>query len=163
MAAPHRPAERAFAPVEETVVTAVIEDTVPSESVPREGALTSIAAAGDVIRGVPGFGPPPLLTLVWDDGVRHVVHAPTVFGRNPDAVPGWRAVAVRDETLTLSRTHLAVGGERGAAWIADTGSTNGCEIVRGAERHRIAPGERWILRAGDILEFGDRRASVEGV
>jgi hypothetical protein len=62
-------------------------------------------------------------------------------------------------------------------WVADTGSSNGTEIIRGgssdsgaashvpgaSERHRIAIGERWMLRAGDILEVGDRRVTIEGV
>ena len=142
-------------------------DTLPGEDVARERADAhagpALPHAADPLRVVPGFGASALLTLVWDDGSRHAVRAPTLFGRRPGAVPGWLTVAVRDETLSLSRTHFAIGGRPGEVWVADTGSTNGVEICRGAERHRIAPGERWMLRAGDILEFGDRRVSVEGV
>lgn len=147
-----------------------VNAVLPSDTVPRAEVLREVRSAradrervADVIAGVPPFGPRPLVTLVWDDGVRHEVRSPTVFGRNPGAVPGWTMVAVRDETLSLSRTHLAVGGILGSVWVADTGSMNGTEIARGADRHRIAPGERWILRAGDILEVGDRRVSIEGV
>lgn len=142
----------------------------PSDTRPRpasrhdSGARDAVlAAVGDLITRVPALGPRALATLVWDDGLRHVVRRPTVFGRNPHAVPGWETVAVRDETLSLSRTHLAIGGTLGAPWVADSGSTNGTEIVRDAERHIVAPGERWMLRAGDILEVGDRRVTVEGV
>jgi hypothetical protein len=154
-------------------------DTLPRHELPGRGGA---ARDADPLTEVPGFGPAPLATLVWDDGTRHVLRAPTVLGRNPGAVPGWHAVAIRDETLSLSRTHVAIGGRPGAVWVADTGSMNGIQIVRrvaqgdagerdageGAaedrtERHRIAPGERWIVRTGDILEFGDRRASIEGV
>lgn len=148
-------------------------DTLPGEDVALERARAhhSVPVAprapvphgDDPLRVVPGFGVSSLVTLVWDDGSRHVVRAPTLFGRRPGAVPGWLTVAVRDETLSLSRTHVAIGGRPGEAWVADTGSTNGVEISRGAQRHRVAPGERWMLRAGDILEFGDRRVSVEGV
>lgn len=152
-------------------MTALLGDTLPHETAPRESvAAADVGApfapgsgAAEPLAAIPGFGPAPLLTLVWDDGARHVVRAPTVFGRRPAGVPGWLTVAVRDETLSLSRTHVAIGGERGAVWVADTGSTNGVEIVRGLDRHRIAPGERWMLRAGDILEFGDRRVNIEGV
>lgn len=136
-------------------------DTVPRDSLPSH--RSALGGAHDPITGVPGFGPAALVTLVWDDGTRHVVRAPTVFGRNPGPVPGWHAVAVRDETLSLSRTHVAIGGQLGAVWVADTGSTNGTEILRGSQRHQVAPGERWMVRAGDILEFGDRRVSIEGV
>lgn len=149
-------------------------DTLPGEDIARErdrahltpfsaSVSAPIADSGDPLRALPGFGSSALLTIVWDDGSRHVVRAPTLFGRRPGAVPGWLTVAVRDETLSLSRTHVAIGGRPGEVWVADTGSTNGVEICRGAERHRIAPGERWMLRSGDILEFGDRRVSVEGV
>ncbi len=139
--------------------------TAPGDTLPRAaGRRVDAAAAGEgPLTGVPGFGPQALVTLVWDDGIRHCVRTPTVFGRNPGVLPGWSVVAVRDETLSVSRTHLAVGGRHGDVWIADTGSTNGTEIVRGSDRHRVAPGERWIVRTGDILELGDRRVRVEGV
>jgi hypothetical protein len=150
---------------------------LPSDTIPRGGRgdrgdlgipQGSARLLDDLITGVPGLGPRPLVTLVWDDGVRHVVRGPSLVGRNPQPVPGWRAIAVRDETLSLSRAHFALGGTPGAAWVADTGSSNGTEIVRdgvsgGTERHRIAIGERWMLRAGDILEVGDRRVTIEGV
>ena len=143
-------------------MTAVLpSDTRPRDAVPRE--LRGGDTVADVIGGVPAFGPRALATLVWDDGVRHAVRTPTVFGRNPGAVPGWQVAAVRDETLSLSRTHFAIGGTLGTVWIADTGSLNGTDIVRDGEQHRVAPGERWMLRAGDILEVGDRRVSIEGV
>lgn len=143
-------------------MTAVLpSDTRPRDEVVRE--LRGGDVVSDVIGGIPAFGPRALLTLVWDDGVRHCVRSPTVFGRNPGAVPGWQVAAVRDETLSLSRTHFAIGGTLGTVWIADTGSLNGTDIVRDGEEHRVAPGERWMLRAGDILEVGDRRVSIEGV
>ncbi|CAN7162096.1 FHA domain-containing protein [Microbacterium sp. LjRoot45] len=144
-------------------MTAVLDSDTGPDTRPRAEVLRELRAAVDVIGGVPPFGPRPLATLVWDDGIRHVVRTQTVFGRNPGAVPGWAAVAVRDETLSLSRTHIAIGGVLGAVWLADTGSMNGTDIVRDGERHRVAPGERWMLRAGDILEVGDRRVSIEGV
>ncbi len=155
------------------MIAAFPHDTRPRPS--RRDVAPDVPPFDDVITGVPGFGPRPLVALVWDDGTRHVVRRPTIFGRIPQPVPGWEAIAVRDETLSLSRAHFAVGGEPGAVWVADTGSSNGTDLVRepglrgiaerlaGAERHRIALGERWILRAGDILEVGDRRVSVEGV
>lgn len=140
---------------------------LPADTRPRhEGASLPERAAStiaDLITGVPGFGPRPLVTLVWDDGARHSLRTPTLFGRNPRGASGWQCTPVRDETLSLSRTHLAFGGVPGAAWVADTHSTNGTEIVRDGRRHRVSPGERWIVRAGDILEVGDRRVSIEGV
>lgn len=143
----------------------------PSDTRPRpwasggaDGARRErLDSSDDPLTAVPPAAPRALATLVWDDGLRQVVRQPTVFGRNPQPVPGWHAVAVRDETLSLSRTHLAIGGAVGGAWVADSASTNGTEIVRETERHVVAPGERWMLRAGDILVVGDRRVTVEGV
>lgn len=167
VAAPDGPVEPAIAALGE-VVTAVF----PSDTRPRPWGVGAAAdrarrarmdSADDPLTGVPPASPRALATLVWDDGLRHEVRRPTVFGRNPQPVPGWNTVAVRDETLSLSRTHLAVGGAVGAAWLADSASTNGTEIMREGERHVVAPGERWMLRAGDILVVGDRRVTVEGV
>lgn len=101
-----------------------------------------------------------LTSLEWDDGTSTAVYRLTIFGRNPDPEPGATAVALRDETLTLSKTHFEIGADDTGAWIRDRESRNGTVVVRNGRRRALAPGVRATLRAGDRLEFGDRSATV---
>ncbi len=101
-----------------------------------------------------------LAVLTWDDGSRTAVYERTVCGRNPVREPGAVALALRDETLSLSKTHFEVGGDPRAPWIIDRFSTNGTMITRDGERIPVVAGVPTSLRPGDRLEFGDRAAVV---
>ena len=69
---------------------------------------------------------------------------------------------VRDETLSLSKTHFElVPGDDRSLWVIDRHSTNGVVIRRGAQSEAVVPGERTRVRMGDVLEFGDRRLTIE--
>ncbi|GAA4774121.1 RDD family protein [Microbacterium gilvum] len=100
----------------------------------------------------------PTTSLIWDDGAAHTIDGVSLFGRNPSG-DGDR-IAVRDETLSLSKTHFSVDVDADGAWIVDLHSTNGVAIVRGDERIEVVPGERTALHEGDVLELGDRTATV---
>ncbi|MEL4319788.1 DUF5684 domain-containing protein [Leifsonia sp. YIM 134122] len=65
--------------------------------------------------------------LALDDGTQLDLTAPrVVLGRNPVAqVPGEQALAVPDQTRTLSKTHARLLLEDGAWTVTDLGSTNG--------------------------------------
>ncbi|MDL9978201.1 RDD family protein [Microbacterium sp. ASV49] len=102
------------------------------------------------------------LALVWDDGTHTAIYARTVFGRNP-AADGATAVAVRDETLSLSKTHFEVDAGTDGTWITDRHSTNGTVVLRGGTETTLAAGERFRLQAGDRVEIGDRSITVEAV
>ena len=105
-------------------------------------------------------GAPVIAVLTWDDGTRMAVYGRTLYGRNPAAEVDAVAIAVRDETLSLSKTHFEIGGDAGGAWIADRHSTNGTTLVRDGGRIPLVAGVRTNLRDGDALEFGDRRVTV---
>lgn len=105
-------------------------------------------------------GAPVISVLTWDDGSRMAVYGRTLYGRNPAGEAGAVAIAVRDETLSLSKTHFEIGGDSATAWIVDRHSTNGTTLVRDGGRFPLAPGVRTTLRPGDALEFGDRRLTV---
>ncbi len=114
------------------------------------------------LSGVPRLGVGVRAVLAWDDGARHAVYGRTVFGRDPQREPGTDAVVLRDETLTLSRTHFAVVPRpSGGVDVVDPGSTNGIVIGRGELLVPVVAGERTPLRAGDRLVLGDRWARVE--
>ncbi|MFL0564923.1 RDD family protein [Microbacterium sp. 179-I 1D1 NHS] len=128
----------------------------------------------DVISTVPGVphrdgkpdavehaAPPVIAILRWDDGTRHNVYEPSLFGRGPGQQEGRRSVAVRDETLSMSKTHFEVGVDATGTWIVDRHSLNGVVIVRGGQPQRLAPGEPARIWSGDVLELGDRSLTVE--
>ncbi|WP_164861827.1 FHA domain-containing protein, partial [Microbacterium sp. CPCC 204701] len=103
---------------------------------------------------------PVLAVLTWDDGTRMAVYGRTLYGRNPAGEAGAVTVAVRDETLSLSKTHFEVGSDERGPWIVDRHSTNGTVLVRDGGRLPLVPGVRTTLRDGDRLDLGDRSTTV---
>ncbi|MGZ0712047.1 FHA domain-containing protein (plasmid) [Coraliomargarita sp. W4R53] len=101
-----------------------------------------------------------IVALTWDDGSRVAVYERTLWGRNPARETGAIAVTVRDETLSLSKTHFEIDGDADGAWIIDKYSKNGTVLVRGGARITLIAGLATTLRGGDRIEFGDRSAVV---
>ncbi|SDG43082.1 FHA domain-containing protein [Microbacterium pygmaeum] len=106
------------------------------------------------------LAPSVAAVLTWDDGTRIAVYVRTVFGRDPATEPGTVRVVVRDETLSLSKTHFEVGSDDAGVFIVDRYSKNGSVLVRDGIRHRLIAGAQTSLRPGDRLEFGDRSVMV---
>lgn len=141
--------------------------SVPAASAPADGdvgetriSLNAVDAPAAPVTAA-AVQPSATVMLVWDNGTRIAVYGRTLFGRNPAREDGATVVAVRDETLSLSKTHFEVGGDEGAPWIIDRHSTNGVVLVRNGRRATLSPGARTPVRAGDRLEFGDRALTVE--
>ncbi|MDE0545147.1 FHA domain-containing protein [Microbacterium sp. C7(2022)] len=104
----------------------------------------------------------PVLALTWDDGTRTAVYDRMLCGRNPAWEDGAVVVTLRDETLSLSRTHCEIGRDAGGTWITDRHSSNGTVRVRGGERMPLIAGLAYSLHVGDRIELGDRSAVVGG-
>jgi uncharacterized RDD family membrane protein YckC len=102
------------------------------------------------------------LVFTWDDGTRVSVSRRTIFGRNPAAEDGAVVVPVRDETLSLSKTHFEAASESSGGWVLDRHSTNGMTLVRDGRRIACPPGQRVPVRLGDAIEIGDRIVTVGG-
>lgn len=102
------------------------------------------------------------LVFTWDDGTRVTVSKRTIFGRNPAPEPGAVTVPVRDETLSLSKTHFEATAETSGGWVTDRNSTNGTAVVRDGHRIVCTPGEPVRIRLGDAIEIGDRIVTVGG-
>lgn len=149
--APARPASASPAPPASPAPAraASVPPTAPSVELPPALDETRLSPSRPVVR------------LAWDHGDRQAVYGRTLFGRNPAAEPGASTSPIRDETLSLSKTHFEITVSADAAWVIDRQSTNGVVIKRGAGRQDAQPGEPVRLRAGDILEFGDRHVMVE--
>ena len=171
------PAPRTIAPVAPVAVVpaAASPSPAPARTAPT-GAPAPVSAAmsaedGDAPRAAAPVPPPAqraalypeapvLAVLTWDDGSRMAVYGRTLYGRNPAPEEGTVSVAVRDETLSLSKTHFEIGGDQAHVWVVDRHSTNGTVLVRDGGRHTLPAGTRATLRVGDRLEFGDRSAAV---
>lgn len=124
--------------------------------------MTSALFDTEPLTGVPPIGAGARATLTWDDGSRHAVYGRTVFGRDPQREPGAEAVVLRDETLTVSRTHFElVPDERGAVVIVDRQATNGVVVHRGDTVIAVAAGQEVALRSGDRIHLGDRSMIVQ--
>ncbi|MDR2323068.1 MAG: RDD family protein [Microbacterium sp.] len=169
-AAPATPVVSAAAPVPDSVEepatapTATVA-TAPAGAAGAAGAAPSPAAwdaedddAEDTRISIPGHR----LLFVWDDGVRAIVSGRTLFGRNPAAETGAAVVVVRDETLSLSKTHFEAAAETSGGWVRDRHSTNGTTVVRDGVRIACPPGERVRIRLGDAIEIGERIVTVGG-
>ncbi|WP_082561730.1 RDD family protein [Microbacterium sp. Root61] len=143
------------APAAPAAPAAPVVPPAPAAAVADEEDLDATRAGASVARAI--------VSLTWDDGTRVAVYGRTLFGRNPSNEPGAVAVTVRDETLSLSKTHFEIDGAADGVWVIDRHSTNGTVLVRDGARQALTPGGRLILRSGDRLEFGDRHVIVDGV
>jgi hypothetical protein len=152
-AAPVAPGWAAAPPMPPAPPAPVVAPTAPL-ALPLDAGL-------DDVTMLRGRTPAAIVALWWDDGTRMSVHGPTLFGRNPQREEGTAAMTVRDETLSLSKTHFVVDGDANGAFVTDLYSTNGTGLLRAGVREKLAPGVRVALWPGDRLEFGDRYALVE--
>ena len=98
----------------------------------------------------------------WDDSTQHTVTSRAVFGRNPASSEGVEAIVVRDETLSLSKTHFEIQVAGDEVTVIDQHSTNGVTVVRAGERITAEAGVAVALQEGDALEIGDRIMTYKG-
>lgn len=139
--------------------TAPIDVTVVREDIaPRASEADEEADVEQTRISIPGHR----LVFTWDDGTKAAVSRRTIFGRNPAPEEGAIIVAVRDETLSLSKTHFEAGAQARGGWVMDRHSTNGTMLVRDGHRIACVPGERVEVRLGDALEIGDRIVTIGG-
>jgi hypothetical protein len=100
--------------------------------------------------------------LRWDSGESIPIAAPVLLGRNPDAAdhPGATAIALADDSRSLSKTHLLVRPVIGGLEIVDCRSTNGSALIRGGTEYGVAAGTPTTATEGDMIRLGDRVAAV---
>jgi len=107
---------------------------------------------------------PPVkkLRLVTDDGAERTVEKAVVLGRNPSA-PGEEVLFVmKDDTRSVSKTHLRIDGTGDDVTVTDLGSTNGSTILReDGSRENLVPNSPTVLPTGAQVTLGDRTVSVE--
>ncbi|HWS50592.1 MAG TPA: RDD family protein [Microbacterium sp.] len=142
------------------VAPAVVPQTPPAPPAPTPSSAMEPddSELEDTRISIPGHR----LVFTWDDGTRVSVSRRTIFGRNPAPEEGATVVPVRDETLSLSKTHFEAAAETSGGWVLDRHSTNGMTIVREGQRIACPPGQRVPVRLGDAIEIGDRIVTVGG-
>lgn len=150
------PAPEPVAPAPASPATHAAPAPAPAPATaPDQGESSDIE---DTRISIPGHR----LVFTWDDGTRVTVSRRTLFGRNPSPEGGAVVVPVRDETLSLSKTHFEAAAEPSGGWIMDRHSTNGTVIMRDGHRITCEPGEQVRVRLGDAIEIGDRIVTVGG-
>ncbi len=113
-------------------------------------------------------GSDPVLALVWDSGESDLVTGDMVVGRDPSNDPGVKSGALsplvpRGRSDGMSRIHADLRRSGWELLVSDRGSTNGTFVWDDdrQEWHRLDPDERFPLRVGSIVAFGERTATVE--
>lgn len=137
---------------------AAIDQTVHAAPAVHERVESDASDIEDTRISIPGHR----LVFTWDDGTRVAVSRRTVFGRNPAPEDGAAVVSVRDETLSLSKTHFEAAAEASGGWVLDRHSTNGMILVRDGQRIACPAGQRVAVRLGDAIEIGDRIVTIGG-
>lgn len=111
--------------------------------------------------------PPRLrkLRITADDGTARVVERPAVVGRNPSGAADELMIVLKDETRSVSKTHLRIDGTGEDLVLTDLGSTNGSAIVHAdGSRDELAADSPTTVpgpSAGMTIAIGDRTLTVE--
>ncbi|MGP5268353.1 RDD family protein [Brachybacterium alimentarium] len=102
------------------------------------------------------------LRLTTDDGASSIVGAAVVVGRNPSGEQHEETVVLKDETRSVSKTHLRIDASGDDLVVTDLGSTNGSTILGEDGSHEdLVPHESAVVPAGTTLALGDRTLTVE--
>ncbi|KJQ53305.1 RDD family protein [Microbacterium sp. SA39] len=161
-----QPATAAPAP-QPTAVPAPQPTAVPvAQPAPPASDPASVPAPAPVSVPEPVAPPAPepavRFGLRFDTGESILITEPVVLGRNPDAAehPGARAIALVDDSRSLSKTHMLVRPVEGGLEVIDCRSTNGSGLIRGGTEYGIAAGTPVQTVDGDRIRLGDRVAAV---
>ncbi len=95
-----------------------------------------------------------------DSGELSTVGALLLVGRAPsrsDKESHAKLLTVNDPSLSVSKTHLAIGVDPAGLWIIDRNSTNGTWIDEGrGDLRPVEPGVRTAVPSGARVLIGER-------
>lgn len=98
------------------------------------------------------------IELQFSTGVTVLVQSVAVIGRNPTQSAmnaGAQAIAITDDSRSVSRVHLTLELNAGHVFVTDAGSSNGSAIVRGPRTLPLAEGVPTEALPGDVVWIGD--------
>lgn len=135
---------------------------VAPQPVPEPTPPASVPAPAPEPVAPPAPAPAARFGLRFDTGESILITEPVLLGRNPDAAehPGARAIALVDDSRSLSKTHMLVRPVEGGLEVIDCRSTNGSGLIRGGAEYGIAAGTPVQTVDGDRIRLGDRVAAV---
>lgn len=153
-------------PVQNSVpATAEVTSTPAPTPAPVDEVDQTIVVRPDPDRVTAGRSTSATLQVVLEDGARHPISEPTVFGRNPRRQPTLAAsqlVTLDDPARSLSASHLVIGPEGARLWVEDLASTNGTVVVKADGTSTVLiPDQRAHVAAGGLIRAGDRVFAVE--
>ncbi|MFL6083280.1 MAG: protein phosphatase 2C domain-containing protein [Mycobacterium sp.] len=106
---------------------------------------------------------PAQYRLEFDGGSTIAVRGRGLIGRDPVAAADKNVehlIALADETMTMSRTHLEFDIGESGLWVRDCASTNGSEIEVDGYRTAMEPGLPVHAPSGCTIHMGGRRVKV---
>lgn len=148
-----------------------LQQYVPQQYLPPMPSAAAAAPSPGAAAEAPTSVPPPLprlsgrsdadaqvVELALLSGQRARIHGTTVLGRMPEATArnsGAQAIAIPDETKSISRAHAIIERHGQAVTISDAGSANGSVIERDGAVIDLPEGREVSLRDGDRVWLGD--------
>jgi len=116
--------------------------------------------APDTTAMAPPPQPLPRVEVAIDTGEQAMVPGLLLIGRAPTPAggdDGAGLLPVNDPSLSVSKTHLAVGVDRSGVWVQDRNSTNGSWLDEGVgQLRRLEPGIRTPVPPGTRVMIGER-------
>jgi uncharacterized RDD family membrane protein YckC len=146
---------------------------IPSISVPSTSSTPNLIVAAftpesidQTINYRPKAVSTPVFKIVFDSGDEAPFDRSMLIGRDPTtagpADEGLALVRIVDPTMSVSKTHLALGLSDGAVWVEDRRSTNGVSVAApNGGPADVAVGRRTPVELGSTVHFGSRWLRVE--
>jgi uncharacterized RDD family membrane protein YckC len=140
--------------------------SVPSASPNLIGAAFTPEPIDQTINYRPKTASTPAFKIVFDSGDEAPFDRSMLIGRDPTtagpADEGLALVRIVDPTMSVSKTHLALGLSDGAVWVEDRRSTNGVSVAApNGGPADVAVGRRTPVELGSTVHFGSRWLRVE--
>lgn len=110
---------------------------------------------------VPAVAPIGSITIAFDIGTARQIRGTALVGRSPVSdrqdVLGAELIPIDDSTMSVSKTHLAIGVDEFGCWVEDRNSTNGVLVTEAdGQQIRVSPTRRARVQRGSRIHFGDR-------
>ncbi|MBH0082966.1 RDD family protein [Salinibacterium sp. SWN167] len=114
----------------------------------------------------PAQGTEAKVLLLFDDGTVIEVTGDGLIGRSPSGKADESfstLIPLVDESMRISKTHLALGVDSVGFWLIDRGSSNGTPVSPPeGESFSLVPWERRYIPWNSVVEVGGRSFTVTG-